>query len=131
MDIDSLSAKDKERLVTLLREKAFRKAHTVIDDFKPYDWQKEFLASSEGNAQSLLMAGNRTGKTFCGAAAMSYHLTGLYPEWWEGRRFVKPINAWASGVSNSKTRDIVQMELLGQPDDPSRKGTGATVRLYP
>ena len=83
MDIDSLSAKDKERLVTLLREKAFRKAHTVIDDFKPYDWQKEFLASSEGNALFLLMAGNRTGKPFTGAAAMSYHLTGLYPEWWD------------------------------------------------
>lgn len=125
MDIDTLSAKDKERLITLLREKAFRKAHTVIDDYKPYEWQKEFLAASEGNAQSLLMAGNRTGKTFTGAAAMSYHLTGLYPDWWEGRRYVKPINAWAAGVSNSKTRDIVQMELLGQPDDPTRKGTGA------
>lgn len=125
MNLEGMEKKDRERLLALLQEKDHRARHSVIDQFSPYDWQKDFLKSSKDNAQVLMMAGNRTGKTFCGAAAMSYHLTGLYPDWWEGRRFEKPIHAWAAGVSNSKTRDIVQKELLGQPDDPSQKGTGA------
>ena len=71
------------------------------------------------------MAANRIGKSFSGAAEMSYHLTGLYPDWWEGRRYDNPITAWAGGVSNETTRDIVQYELLGSPDDPDAFGSGA------
>ena len=71
------------------------------------------------------MAANRIGKSFSGAAEMSYHLTGIYPDWWEGRRYYQPITAWAGGVSNETTRDIVQFELLGSPDDPDAFGSGA------
>jgi len=71
------------------------------------------------------MAANRIGKSFSGAAEMSYHLTGIYPEWWEGKRYDQPITAWAGGVSNETTRDIVQYELLGSPDDPDAFGSGA------
>ena len=71
------------------------------------------------------MAANRVGKTYCGAAETSYHLTGSYPKWWKGRRFNKPIRAWAAGESNDTTRDIIQKELFGNPQDPLKKGTGA------
>ena len=70
------------------------------------------------------MAANRVGKSFAGAANMAYHLTGLYPDWWEGYRWDKPIKAWAAGVSSESTRDIVQAELLGPPADPTLKGSG-------
>jgi len=76
------------------------------------------------------MAANRIGKSFCGASEMSYHLTGLYPDWWEGRVFKQPITAWAGGVSNETTRDIVQAELLGSPDDPEAFGSGAIPKQY-
>ena len=36
----------------------------------------------------------------------------------------QPIVAWAGGVSNETTRDIVQFELLGSPDDPEAFGSG-------
>lgn len=69
---------------------------------------------------------NRVGKTFGGAAEMSYHLTGRYPEWWEGHRFEKPINAWACGVSSDTTRDILQTALLGDPEGGEESwGTGS------
>jgi phage terminase large subunit-like protein len=70
------------------------------------------------------MAANRIGKSYCGSAELSYHLTGLYPKWWAGRRFRQPIVAWAGGISNETTRDIVQFELLGSPDDPDAFGSG-------
>jgi phage terminase large subunit-like protein len=61
---------------------------------------------------------------------LSYHLTGLYPDWWEGRKYNLPIIAWAGGVSNETTRDIVQYELLGSPDDPEAFGSGTVPKNY-
>ncbi|WP_394661403.1 terminase large subunit domain-containing protein [uncultured Acinetobacter sp.] len=59
------------------------------------------------------MAGNRVGKTVTGCTEDVYHLTGLYPHWWEGKRFDQEIRAWVAGKSNETTRDIIQLELLG------------------
>ena len=61
------------------------------------------------------MAGNRTGKTMCGAAEMAMHLTGEYPNWWAGKRFDKAVRAWAAGVTNESARDVVQDKLIGPP----------------
>lgn len=41
------------------------------------------------------------------------HLTGLYPEWWTGKRFTRPVKAWAAGDTSQTTRDILQVKLLG------------------
>lgn len=43
----------------------------------------------------------------------SYHLTGRYPEWWQGHRFEHPINAWAASVTTQVTRDVLQKTYLG------------------
>ena len=96
-----------------------------IDEYDPYPYQQKFHQTGSEANQRLLMAANRIGKSFSGAAEMSYHLTGLYPDWWKGRRYDNPITAWAGGVSNETTRDIVQYELLGSPDDPDAFGSGA------
>lgn len=74
------------------------------------------------------MAANKVGKTFCGAAELAYHLTGLYPDWWTGHRFNRPVHVWAAGNTNANTRDIVQAELLGEPGDPEDWGKGALPR---
>ncbi len=52
---------------------------------------------------------------------MTLHLTGLYPDFWEGYRFDVPIQAWAAGVTNESTRDVIQRELMGRRGD---EGTG-------
>ena len=49
------------------------------------------------------------------------HLTGIYPAWWTGRRFEKPVRAWAAGDTAKTVRDIIQHKLLGAPGD---YGTG-------
>lgn len=87
-------------------------------------WQKKFHRDGRTCPQRLLMTGNRCGKTFSGAAETSYHVTGKYPDDWKGHRFKGPIIAWAAGVSNTKTRDIVQKEMFGSPKDPRQLGTG-------
>lgn len=70
------------------------------------------------------MAGNQLGKTFSGAAEAAIHATGLYPDWWTGRRWDRPIRAWSGSETNEVTRDGVQRLLVGEPKDESQWGTG-------
>tara|TARA_R110000824_G_scaffold401790_1_gene616465 strand:- start:48557 stop:49387 length:831 start_codon:yes stop_codon:yes gene_type:complete len=79
-----------------------------------YAKHMEFFRLGKDIRSRCFMAANRVGKTFsAGGYEMTCHLTGLYPKWWEGRRFKHPIRAWACGKSNETTRDIVQTTLLG------------------
>jgi len=70
------------------------------------------------------MAGNQLGKTYCGAAEAAYHLTGRYPDWWEGRRWDRPVKAWAGSETWDVTRDGVQRLLVGEPKNEGQWGTG-------
>ena len=55
---------------------------------------------------------------------MSYHLTGVYPRWWKGKRFNHPVDCYAASDTASTTRDILQKEYLGSIK-PDEFGTGA------
>lgn len=69
-----------------------------------------------------MLAANRVGKTEgVGAYETTLHLTGEYPAWWEGRRYRRPIKAWAAGDTSKTVRDIIQDKLLGPP---GQLGTG-------
>ncbi|QUT04044.1 terminase family protein [Sphingobium phenoxybenzoativorans] len=57
---------------------------------------------------------HNTGKTVAGGYECTAHMTGQYPDWWEGKRFRHPIDAWAAGDTNETTRDVIQKELFGQ-----------------
>jgi len=50
-----------------------------------------------------------------GAYEVALHLTGQYPDWWEGRRFKDPVLAWMAGDTSQTVRDIQQSKLLGPP----------------
>lgn len=105
---------------------ARNKISTMFPDTGPYcrlQYPKhmEFFKASKEFKEVLFMAANRCGKSTAGGVAMAYHLTGEYPHWWEGRRFDKPIEAWACGTNSETTRDIVQNILLGPVD---KHGTG-------
>lgn len=116
---------NQDRLLALLQEMQLRKKFWRMNDFVPYGWQKDFITASSNCAQLLAMTGNRCGKTFSGAYIMACHLTGLYPDWWDGRRYDRPVEAWAAGISTDTTRDILQSELLGSWKNPDAFGTGA------
>lgn len=71
------------------------------------------------------MAGNQLGKTVAGGFEWAIHLTGRYPDWWEGRVFDDPVKMWAAGVTGESTRDNPQRILIGPPQQKERWGTGA------
>lgn len=109
-------------LLGLLEERARRKRENKLASYNPYTKQRAFHAAGVKYRERLLRAGNQNGKTFCCGAEMAYHLTGLYPDWWEGRRWDRPIVAWASSETGESTRDNPQRALLGMVGEV---GTGA------
>jgi phage terminase large subunit-like protein len=68
------------------------------------------------------MAANQVGKTLAAGYELAMHATGVYPDWWVGRRWDRPIVGWAAGVTGESTRDNPQRILLGRP---GAWGTGA------
>jgi phage terminase large subunit-like protein len=80
-----------------------------------------FFAAGNTHRERLFLAANRVGKSDAGAYEITCHLTGVYPEWWEGRRFACPTRCWAAGDTGKTVRDIVQVALLGPP---GAQGTG-------
>lgn len=125
-DLDNLHPSDRAELIELLEEMEQRKRYNKIDFIFPakgklarklYPKQLEFFKAGATYKERAFIAGNRTGKTFGATYELVLHLTGLYPDWWEGRRFDHPIESWAAGQTNETTRDIVQKELLGMRGD--------------
>ncbi len=81
-----------------------------------------FFAAGVEHRERLMMAANRIGKTEgVGGYEITHHLTGAYPEWWVGRRFERPIQAWAAGDTSKTVREIIQAKMLGPV---GRHGTG-------
>ena len=121
-----------EQALKLAEQIHEKKESNRLSYYEPYEYQKNFHDARDEQGtlarQRLLMAANKTGKTFCGAAEMAYHLTGVYPSWWKGYRFHGPIKAWAAGNTTANTRDIVQAELFGEPGDEEDFGHGAIPR---
>lgn len=93
--------------------------------YEPAPKHAEFMGAGSKFRIRYLQAGNRCGKTMCAATEMSYHLTGIYPAWWTGRKFDTPIRAWAAGDGAQLVRDTIQKYLCGEPTgDELDLGTG-------
>jgi len=81
--------------------------------YEPYDKQVEFHDYGFDRRERTLSAGNQLGKTTSAAYETAFHLTGIYPEWWDGKRFDKQTMGWAASVTTESTRDNAQYKLLG------------------
>jgi|694.fasta_scaffold02351_2 phage terminase large subunit-like protein len=115
----------KLELAAVLEEKLRRQRERKLLAYYPesgplrrsaYPKHMAFFEAGPRYRERLMMAANRVGKTEgIGGYELTLHLTGRYPEWWRGRRFAKPVSAWAAGDTGKTTRDILQQKLLGPP----------------
>ncbi len=109
----------KLELLELLEERERREKQNFLKNYKPYPKQKEFHALGKTIGERCLMAGNQLGKTLAGAMEAAYHATGLYPEWWDGKRFTRSNIGWVSGVTGEVIRDTTQRLLIGRIETDS------------
>lgn len=110
-------------------ERDRRVAENKLAYYRPYPKQAEFHALGAIKRERLLRAGNQLGKTLAAGMEGAMHATGLYPDWWVGRRFDHPTTGWVGGVTAEATRDGAQRILLGRggeqaAEDQGKYGTG-------
>jgi phage terminase large subunit-like protein len=82
----------------------------------------EFFSQGDNFPERLTLGGNRTGKTESAAYEVTCHLTGIYPDWWIGKRFTEPTEWWTAGDTATTTRDIQQLALYGPLREAPRTG---------
>ncbi|MBE9572174.1 MAG: hypothetical protein IMF11_16215, partial [Proteobacteria bacterium] len=130
LDYSQYSRVQKENLLALFQEKERRVNSRQILSLYPdtgplrrelYSVHTKFFAMGKKYRERGFFAANRSGKTIAGGYELTLHLTGQYPKWWQGRRFDRPIRAWACGTTGQTVRDVLQRKLLGPIND---LGTG-------
>lgn len=119
MSLNNLTDKQLAALIDQLQYEAKREGCRL---YRPYPKQMEFHAATKDHRETCFAAGNQIGKTWAAANGLAIWLTGEYPDWWNGRRWDRPIHAWAVGITGESTRDTLQRLLLGRP---GQHGTGA------
>lgn len=118
-----MSRESKLELLGLLDERERRRRTRKLFGYYPdtgalrrelYVKHNLFFEAGAKYRERLMLAANRVGKTEgVGGYEMALHLTGLYPDWWKGRRFDKAISAWGAGDTSKTVREIIQFKLLG------------------
>lgn len=107
-----------------MEERKRRLSRNRLASYKPYPKQRLFHTAGAIHRERLFIAGNQVGKTIAGGAECAVHLTGRYPDWWDGRVFDEPTLFWAAGVTGESTRDNPQRVLVGPPAIEEAWGTG-------
>lgn len=107
-----------DAMLQLQATNARRNILTWFPDTGPYRrelYKKhvEFFDAGKTYKERLFIAANRTGKSLAASFEISCHATGMYPDWWTGYKFTRPVRIWASSKTSTMTRDFVQRYLTG------------------
>jgi phage terminase large subunit-like protein len=96
----------------------FHHAHGKVED------KGRYAGRSSLAQQRFIVGSNKCGKTLSACMELAMHLTAIYPDWWMGHRFARPIKAMMASNTNETTRNNLQGEVFGPPEDDSLRGTG-------
>ena len=123
---DGFSKQEMEQITKALEVLAADKKYNVFRDTFPvegdlsihnYKKHKEFFKAGKDHRERAFIAANRVGKSIAACYEIVCHTTGLYPDWWEGRKYTRPVKFWLGGDTASTCRDILQNKLLGNVGD--------------
>jgi phage terminase large subunit-like protein len=114
----------KQQLLAMLEERARRQVERRYRAMFPtlYEWQREFIGATARYSQCCLIAANRIGKTYTGTYIDAIHALGDYPDHWPGHAFDHATLIWCLGYSGEKTRDLLQLPLVGRKDGDKFEG---------
>ena len=102
------------RLIVLRRARALQLTGNRLSLYQPHPKQEEAHRLGTQFTACAVFGGNRTGKSLCAAAEWAYHLTGRYPDWWQGRRWNRPVRAWVASESWATNIIGCQEMLMGE-----------------
>lgn len=106
--LDQLSNHAREELLELEREKLKRDI-SPLKLYKPYEYQQDFHYDKEAH-ETLVIGGNRSGKTACCAMEFAWAVTGTHPV--KGKYPKKDANAMIVGQNWSHIGRVIVPYLL-------------------
>lgn len=118
-----------EEIAKLVSELEYSLKYDKMYHYKPYEYQKKFHEAYGKDTdrlalQRFIVGANKCGKTYCAGMEVAMHMTGIYPASWAGHRFLRPVQVMVASNTSETTRNILQAELFGSPEDDSMRGTG-------
>lgn len=128
IDLDELSEEQIKKILTHIQNlETFNKLdlyypdidtklfdQTVIYARDKYPAHLRFFEKGKDFGITFFMSGNQSGKSHCLFFEAACHMTGLYPRWWCGHRFTKPIRVFFGAYSADLLKKTVQPKMLGQ-----------------
>lgn len=116
----------------LISKYKYNKIDTYFTDAGPnarsnYPKQMELMRAGKKHRLRGFLGGNGSGKSIWLCTESYRHLSGKYPEWWDGKKFEGPINAWLCGMDAKALRAGLQRILFGGMGDEDI-GTGIIPR---
>lgn len=125
IDLDKLTLQEQVQLLELLKAKDIAKRRNWLQRYTPYPKQKLFHAQGKNFRERMFMASNQSGKTLGASAELAMHVTGVYPDWWEGLRFSRGVSCLAGSESFELNKKGMQRLLIGPAENEDEWGTGA------
>jgi len=131
LNINKLDRPQLLNIAKAIQSFADHKKYNLIDSVFPaegpfsrtrYSKHMQFFKAGATHRFRVLGGGNGSGKSFTVSTELDFHMTGEYPDWWEGYRFKKSIKVWVICESGSLWRDSMQQALLGSVGE--ELGTG-------
>jgi len=108
LDLQKYSVEEMLSCLSNVRERQSTYDHIHFNYYKPEDKQFEFHGTGLIARERLFRASNRFGKSFATSREGAMHVTGYYPEWWNGYQYNRPINMWVGGVSSKELAQLVE-----------------------
>lgn len=104
----------------------YSKLETLFPDTGPYRRELypkhvEFINSTSKYKRCTFMAANRVGKSFAASFIVASALQGIYPKWYKGHVWDKPVKFLCACNTNQNLRDVWITYLFGAP---GQEGTG-------
>ncbi len=115
-----VNEREKREKLAKLQELKRLKSNWRLRTYEPYPKQQEFHHAQA--RERALFAGNRCGKTWSAGMEVAMHLTGLYPDWWQGRRFSRAVRIGIGSETGDLLKKGPQRVLMG--DNSAVYGTG-------
>tara|TARA_R100000951_G_scaffold24965_1_gene21174 strand:+ start:4454 stop:5905 length:1452 start_codon:yes stop_codon:yes gene_type:complete len=109
---------DREDLLKAVQaqgELSRRQSLDMLATIDPNDRQRVFLNAT--SKETMLTGANQAGKSTALCMKFTYHVTGIYPDWYTGHRFEGPIQGALGGETAQSTRDLLVNRLLGPPEE--------------
>lgn len=128
--VDRLPTDTKHKFMELVWDVKEDMKYNQLKYFRPFPHQIRFFHDTCKSDRRGILAANRIGKTVSTCFETAVHLTGRYPDWWQGKRFDKPVNVMVAGEGWTQVALVLQKELLGTNDIKITNdiGTGAIPR---